>query len=267
MGFTADITLGPVRLICGDMREVLPRLEDGADMVLSDPPYRITSGGNTTGEMAGCFDRAVYDNSGELFDMVEWADMARPIFHALKPDADAVIMSSDRELQPARAAFEAAGFGFHRLLVWDKGTATPNRWYMPNCEFALYLWKGKARRIEDCGSKALRRCPQKDASASFVSDAAPERYRKGHPTEKPVALMEYWMGNSTKPGQVVLDPFMGAGAVPLAALRSGRRAIGIEKDPWWFECAVNRVERAIELFEMVDPLFFAADGGSSEVPA
>ncbi|HCO91085.1 MAG TPA: hypothetical protein DIT40_08945 [Alphaproteobacteria bacterium] len=248
MTIERDVTIGSCRLLLGDMREVLPALDPRADMVLSDPPYPLTSGGNTSGALQGCFAPDQYDNSGHLFDMVAWADMAPLIHAALAENADAVIMTSDREEGRARAAFEAAGFGFHRLLVWDKVGATPNRWYMPNCEFALYLWKGNARTITDAASKALIRCPQKDVSHLYIPKAHYQDGRRPppHPTEKPVALMQHWLTNSTQPGDLVVDPFMGAGSTIVAAAKSGRRAIGIELNPKWFDVAVARVREAVE---------------------
>lgn len=245
-----DITIGPCRLILGDMRDVLPGVsaqmsDDRPAMCLSDPPYRLTSGGNSTGEMGGCFAHDAYDNSGALFDMVEWADMS-PLIHAVLADnADAIIMTSDREEAEARQAFLSAGFGFHRLLVWDKITATPNRWYMPNCEFALYLYKGRARQLNDCGAKALIRCPQRDVSHLYHGDSVGSSKRRSHATEKPVSLMAYWLENSTAPGDQVIDPFMGTGSTLVAAVQSGRRAIGIEKDPVWFDVACRRVSEAV----------------------
>lgn len=226
-----DVTIGGCRLILGDMRQVLPLIEDRADMIMSDVPYRLTSGGKNS-MSGGCLSPENYDNSGELFPIVEWADMAPLIADACAEQADVIIMVSDREEAAGRLAFEAAGLRFHRLLVWDKITATANRWYMPNCEFGLYLFKGGARRIRDCSSKALIRCPQRDVSK--------------HPTEKPVALMEYWIRNSTDPGDLVIDPFMGSGSTICAAMKSGRRAIGIEQDPEWFEVACRRLRAMAE---------------------
>ncbi|WP_444966891.1 DNA-methyltransferase [Roseovarius pacificus] len=232
----------------------MPELNLQARLCLSDVPYPLTSGGNTTGEMNGCFARDRYDNSGALFDMVPWPEMATLIADALAPDAQAVIMTSDREEGAAREAFLAAGFGFHRLLVWDKVTATPNRWYMPNCEFALFLYRGKARRISDCSSKALVRVRQSDVSGAFRSDGKSH----DHPTEKPVELMDYWMRNSVRIGadELVIDPFMGSGATALAALRAGQPFVGIEKDPTWFDVSVARCQAALHgrqghLFEEV----------------
>lgn len=248
MTIVRDVTIGPVRLIQGDMREVLPLLDDRAAVVASDPPYRLTPGGNTSGAMRGCFAPENYDNSGELFPMVEWVDMAPLIYGALRENADAIIMTSDREEATARAAFLAQGFKFHRLLVWDKVTATPNRWFMQNCEFALYLYKGAARTITNPGSKALVRVRQRDVAQHYMagsSDPATPR-PAGHPTEKPVELMMDWVVNTTDPGDLVLDPFAGTGSTLVAAARAGRRAIGVELNPVWFDVACARVREVVE---------------------
>lgn len=251
MSILREVTIGNIRLIQGDMRAVLPELvKQGvrAKLCLSDPPYRVTSGGDSTGEMGGCFSKEAYDNSGELFDMVEWAEMAPLIYAVLADDADAIIMHSDREEYASRGAFEAAGFGFHRKLIWHKVTVTPNRWYMPDCEFAHYLWKGKARTINDCGSKALIRCHQRDVSHHYipVSYYVDGKCPLPHATEKPVEVMARWMVNSTDAGDLVLEPFAGSGSTLVAAVKTGRAAIGIEKNPMWFDVSVARVREAAE---------------------
>jgi site-specific DNA-methyltransferase (adenine-specific) len=252
-----EVTIGGIRLIQGDMRKVLPLLDLRADMVMSDPPYLLTSGGTSSVEMGGNFAKDQYDNSGALFDIVPWSEMAPLIISAMADNSSAMIMTSDREEGDARAAFLSAGLRFHRLLVWNKITATPNRFYMPNCEFALYLFKGRARRINDCGSKALITCPQRDVSHLYLDPDLPPESRLPHPTEKPVGLMEYWIGNSTDPGALVLDPFMGSGSTVVAAARIGRRAVGIEKNPKWFDVACKRLAEvssaprfAFDAFEM-----------------
>lgn len=242
-GIEADVTVNGARVILGDMREVLPEIDLRADLIFSDPPYRLTSGGGTS-IMRGCLSADQYDNKGELFDLVPWDEMAPLIWSSCAPDADAIIMTSDREEAIARAAFEAVGFQFHRLLVWDKGRGTPNRWYMPNVEFALYLWRGNARPINDCGSKALVACPPMDVSAAYLPDDLPIEERIGHATEKPVPLVRRWVVNSTDPGGLVLDPFAGTGSTVVAAIEAGRRVVAIEKDPKWFDVIVKRAEEA-----------------------
>lgn len=224
------VQIGAATLIQGDMRDVLPQLGERAALVLSDPPYMLTSGGNSTGEMGGCFAPGAYDNSGALFPMVDWADMAPLMFAAARDDADAIIMANDKNMFDAHGAFTAAGWGFHRTLVWNKGTVTPNRWFMQGLEFGLYLWRGRARVINDCSAHPLVRVAQRDETA--------------HPTEKPVSLMRRWIELTTAPGDLVLDPFMGSGSTAVAAVLAGRRFIGVEILPQWFEASVARVHAA-----------------------
>ncbi len=226
--------IGLVRLYLGDMREVLPLIDERADLCVSDPPYPLISGGNTTQSMGGIFAHAEYDNSGELMDMVPWHDMGGPIFRALKDDADCYIMSNDKNLFAAHAAFLGAGFSFHNLLTWDKVRATRNRWYMKNLEFTLYLWKGAADKagINDCGSKQ-----------SFQLNAKRE---SGHPTEKPVELMAHYIKNSSQPNDLVLDPFSGSASTAVACVQTGRRCIAIEVDPKIYEKSCERVREAVE---------------------
>lgn len=233
-GIIKEVTIGDCRLILGDCRDVLPSLVGVADLLFCDVAYELTSGGNAHQSMGGIFATDRYDNDGKLMDCPSWEDLGGPFYRACKPDADCYIMTNDKNLFRAGLAFEGGGFGFHNLLVWDKIRATRNRWYMKNLEFTLYFWKGKAdpKGINDCGSKQ-----------SFTLNAKRETK---HPTEKPVSLMEHYILNSSNQGDVVLDPMMGAGAAMVAAAQLGRRGIGIEIEPEWFEVACQRVRAAYE---------------------
>jgi site-specific DNA-methyltransferase (adenine-specific) len=222
------IQIGSATLYHGDMREILPTLGECADLVLTDPPYKLISGGNTTGEMGGCFDKSEYDNSGSLVDCdIDWVDFMHLLYRCQKLGTHAYVMANNRNVQPMLNEAEKAGYDFHNLLVWDKGTATPNRWYMKNLEFIGFFKKGLAKYINDCGAKQL----------VFV----PNENYDGHPTVKPVALMENYILQSTSAGDIVVDPFMGVGSTGIAAMRSGRKFIGIEKSEKWFNLAVKRL--------------------------
>jgi len=65
-----------------------------------------------------------------------------------------------------------------------------------------------------------------------------------HPCEKPIALLQHILNVSTKPGATVLDAFMGSGTTGEAAVKMGRRFVGIERDEHWFEYACKRIEDA-----------------------
>ena len=101
---------------------------------------------------------------------------------------------------------------------------------MSQTEFILFLRKGKFVRINDCGSSDL------------VQVKNPKN--KSHPTEKPVELMEYLIGNSSQEGEVVLDMFMGTGSTGVACMNTDRKFIGIELDETYFELAKERIEDA-----------------------
>lgn len=223
--------IGDARLILGDCREVLPGLEP-VRCALTDPPYRVTSGG--FGDLEGGFGGWIkdsYDNKGAIVVCdIEWADWLKILPAALKEDAHVYVFSNDRNLHVARQAAEAAGLIFHRLLVWDKRAALPNRWYQQTCEFVLFMRKGRAFKINAPSSKSLYSIFQRDESA--------------HPTEKPVELCQHYIENSTMRGETVLDPFMGSGTTGVAALRCGRQFIGIELTEQWFDVACKRIEQA-----------------------
>lgn len=70
-----------------------------------------------------------------------------------------------------------------------------------------------------------------------------------HPTEKPVALMQFYLEHVTNENDVVLDPFMGSGSTLCACLASKRRGIGIEKDYEYFQRAVEQCERQLHANE------------------
>lgn len=234
------IQIGECTLYHGDAMKIMPELYlagEQVDCIVTDPPYELTSGGATEGGLHERLGTGTheYGNTGHLvLCEIDWIDFM-PELHNLLRRGHAYVMSNNRNVQAMLVAAEQAGFGFHNLLVWDKITATPNRWYMKNCEYIGMFYKGTAQRINDCSSKQLIKCAQVDESI--------------HPTEKPVPLMEHYILNSTDPGMIVADPFMGSGSTGVAAVRSGRRFVGIEQDAQYFEIAVERITRAVNEFQ------------------
>jgi site-specific DNA-methyltransferase (adenine-specific) len=75
---------------------------------------------------------------------------------------------------------------------------------------------------------------------------------KNHPTEKPVALLSQLVESSSRPGEVVLDPFMGSGSTCVAAILAGRKTVGIELDPGYTATAVARVREAERIRDLIE---------------
>lgn len=220
-------TVGAATLYLSDCREVI---FEPAALVVSDPPYRLTSGGDTPGGMQGGWLDDYSNNGAPVTCDIDWPEILGVVARAMAKDADAYLFANDKNVRALLNAAHEAGLGFHNLLAWDKVSATANRWYMKNLEFVAYLWKGHARRINDASCKQLIRARQVDASA--------------HPTEKPVAVCQLYIENSTSPGDLVVDPFMGSGTTGVAAIRAGRRFVGVEIEPQWFEVALDRIRAA-----------------------
>ena len=213
-----------------DLRDVLPIL-DLVDLIATDSAYRGIPGGKTPNPVKPAGILAA--NDGKIFEHndITTADYAALFYAVLRDPAHCYVMINNLNLKQALFDFEAAGFGFHNLLVWDKTTATPNNWYMKNFEPILFFRKGAAFPINNPSAKATL--------------YHPNPRRKLHPTEKPETLMRELIQNSSRPGEVVLDPFMGSGATLEAAYRCNRQAIGIEIDEKYCRIAAERLDRLL----------------------
>jgi site-specific DNA-methyltransferase (adenine-specific) len=132
-------------------------------------------------------------------------------------------------------------------LVWHKPDAPPS---MASFEMA---WTNR------------------DMNAQMISHSigATNAERVGHPTQKPVRVMRWCMDAvQVQTGATVIDPYMGSGTTGVACVRTGRRFIGIEKEPRYFDIACKRIQEAVDagaLFEQppveVQGEMFAEGGG------
>jgi site-specific DNA-methyltransferase (adenine-specific) len=105
---------------------------------------------------------------------------------------------------------EAAGFRFWKPLVWDKAKIGMGYHYRSRYELILFFEKGK-RKLNDL---------------SVPDILAHPRVHRGYPAEKPAAISEVLIKQSSEPESLVIDPFMGSGSVGAAALGLGRRFMG-----------------------------------------
>lgn len=236
------------KLIMGDCLEKMADIEAGSvDMILCDLPYGTT---------ACKWDTVI------PFDEL-WKQYERVI-----KDDGAIILTS---AQPFTSMLVASNVRLYRYSwVWEKSKATGylNAKKRPLCahEDVLVFYKkppiyipqmtngtpydkGKAHRPTDVygAQKAVhvkndngQRYPR---SVQYFKTAESEG-KVVHPTQKPVALMEYLIRTYTQEGEVVLDNCMGSGSTGVACVNTGRKFIGIERDPGYFQIAKKRLEEA-----------------------
>lgn len=221
-----------MQLINNCALKVLKRIKSNSvDCIVTDPPYKVISGGKNTKHKAGWKVSVLKENDGKIFkhNSIKAQDWFAELFRVLKPGCHAYVMTNNLNLREYLNLAAEVGFKFHNLLRWDKNNKNANRWYMKDCEYTLFLYKPPAKTINNPGS-----------AQGF---AAPNPRNKRHPTEKPVSLFRHYIENSTKPGELVLDPFMGCGTAAVACLKSGRNFIGVELDEAYHAVAVRRVNR------------------------
>lgn len=225
-------------LYCGDIAEGIAKCSE-ADLLVTDPPYRwnkTTGGRAKNDQFAAKWQGHIHGKdvvkASIPTNTINFKDWMGLVYDALKVQAHAYIFTNDKNLQDALNAATSAGFRLHNVLVWKKNNCTPNRWYMKNTEFILFLYKGKAFPINNLGSNQVLEV--KNLSHK----------EKVHPTEKPVELLKVLIENSSQPGQLVLDPFMGSGSTGVAALELGRKFAGIEINRDFWDTARKRIGEA-----------------------
>lgn len=222
------------KLYQGDCLEVMKDIEDGSvDLVVTDPPYKTITGGDSNGANSER-PKGMLRGNRKLFkyQKMNTSDWIPEIYRALKEGSHCYIFTNSLNLQEMLNEATKVGFKLHNLLVWEKNNCTPSQYYMKNCEYVLFLRKGKAKWINNIGdSKTVHKFD------NIIGN-------KLHPTEKPVDLLEYYVLNSSEPNDIVFDPFMGSGSTGVAALNTNRDFIGIELDEGYFNIAQNRIEEA-----------------------
>lgn len=208
-----QVQIGNATLYLGDCMDILPTLER-VDAVITDPPYGIKRDGKP---------KSTSSHGGHKgYEFLGW-DKGRPssaVFEAIRQVSGVQIIWGGNyfaDLLPATS----------KWLFWDKG----QRIDQADGELAWTSLEGAMRVY------LLNR-------AAIAQDGAV------HPTQKPVRLMEWCIDQCTNKPRTVLDPFMGSGTTGVAAVHMGRKFIGIEREPKYFEIACKRIEDAQRVSDM-----------------
>lgn len=150
------------------------------------------------------------------------------LYRVLKRNTHLYFYCDPETMFVAKPIAEAAGFKFWKPIVWEKQSIGMGYHYRAKYEFVLFFEKGK-RKLNDLG----------------VSDViSVKRIRNGYPTEKPVEVSKVLIGQSTQPGELVVDCFMGSASVGVAALELGRRFAGTDISDASIKLASERLAAA-----------------------
>ncbi|MBM3269330.1 MAG: site-specific DNA-methyltransferase [Candidatus Sericytochromatia bacterium] len=245
---------GMFQLFQGDALALLPVLEAaaGADLVFADPPYFLSNGGITchSGRMVsvhkGGWDRLASIDQMHQFNRA-WLEACRDV---LQPDGAIWVSGTRHVIFSVGFAMQQLGLKLLNEITWEKPNPPPNlscRYFTHATETLLWAARGPKSK-HTFNYQHMREIAGGKQMKSVWRLQAPGRAEKAHgshPTQKPLALLERVVLASTRPGDLVVDPFGGSGTTGLAAVRHGRRFVGIDLDPAYLDLAVRRYEATV----------------------
>ncbi|MDX2085759.1 MAG: DNA methyltransferase [Candidatus Melainabacteria bacterium] len=203
------------QIICGEATRILSTFRpQSIDLVITDPPYLVRYRDRDGRTLAN-------DDSPEAVLSV-YAELYR----VLKPNSYCISFYGWNAIAEFSEAWKNAGFKTVGHIVWTKPYASRASHTRYHHESAFILAKGFPQKPEDP-----------------MSDIQPWAYsgNKLHPTEKAVSVIEPLVQHFSKPGDIVLDPFSGAGSTSVAAKRNHRCSVGIELEAAYCEIARKRL--------------------------
>lgn len=213
--------MGQVNLYLGDSLDIIPMLVEKIDAVITDPPYGVMLGEAGTGQER---ERGQEKYLG-FNDTPEY-------------------------IQTVCAAVVQMCIGRFGLVVVTPGVR--NMWEYPRPDDVGCWYVPAAISRGKWGFQCMNpilyygKSPYAgvgDGPSSIYMQATRDKGVK-HPCPKPLKVMEWLVNKASKPGQTVLDPFMGSGTIGVACMQQGRNFVGIEIDPTYFEEARTRIENA-----------------------
>ncbi|ATG47613.1 hypothetical protein CEW89_08510 [Celeribacter ethanolicus] len=233
-----DVQIGPCRLILGNALEVMSEIGP-VDHIVSDPPYEQS----LHDVKNGLKDRNLRTDGGVQLRSLDFSgiDEVRGEFTALAAEICRgwlIVFCTIEGVARWADVINPSPIKYKRGCIWIKPDSTPQlngQGPAQGAECFVVAWCGSGYACWNAGGKR----------GVYTHLTNPPDRHGGHPTEKPWRLMRDLILDFTAPDSLVLDPFMGSGTTLVAAALTGRRVIGIEKNPEYFEMAVQRVRKAV----------------------
>ena len=199
---------------------------ESVDLLITDPAYESLEKHRAIGTTTRLkHSKASSNDWFRIFPNARFGELFGQVYRVLKRNTHFYLLCDAETMFVAKPAAEQAGFRFWKPLIWDKCTIGMGYHYRARYELILFFEKGK-RRLNDLGTPDIIAVP---------------RIRGGYPAEKPAEIAEVLIRQSSQPGDVVADPFMGSGSVGVAALRLGRRFLGNDLNPEAVQIAAPRL--------------------------
>lgn len=224
--------MNPIELVFGDCVELMKGMDgESVDAIVTDPPYGIDykPGGKPLKDTRSETHITWGVIAGDDKPDGRWLTEA---YRVLRPGS-ALYLMSRWDVEPVwRQILIDAGFRLVQRLTWHKrvhGKGDLKGTWATTCEDVLFASKG-------------RHILNKRPSMLLDVGCVPTWEHRYHPHQKPVPLYTGLIENSTRPGDLVLDPFVGSGTALVACAESGRRGVGFENNAAYFASAQQRLD-------------------------
>ncbi|HRP78407.1 MAG TPA: site-specific DNA-methyltransferase [Aquamicrobium sp.] len=251
-------------ILKGDCVAALERLpEKSVDVIFADPPYNLQLDGDLHRPDQSKVDAV--DDAWDQFDSFAaydaftraWLLAARRV---LKPNGTIWVIGSYHNIFRVGAIMQDLGFWILNDIVWRKTNPMPNfrgRRFQNAHETMIWASRDASAKGYTFNYEAMKAANddvQMRSDWLFPICTGAERLKddngdKIHPTQKPEALLARVLLSSSKPGDVVLDPFFGTGTTGAVAKKLGRRFVGVEREQAYIDAALERIA-GVEPLEM-----------------
>lgn len=180
---------------------------ESVDLVISDPPYESLEKHRAIGTTTRLkHSKASSNDWFAIFPNARFPELFAEVHRVLRRNTHFYLFCDPETMFVAKPLAESAGFKFWKPLIWNKQRIGMGYHYRARYECILFFEKGK-RKLNDLGIADIIDAP---------------RISGGYPAEKPSEVSAVLIAQSTEPGQLVVDPFMGSGSVGVAAVTGGR---------------------------------------------
>ena len=228
------LDMNKIKLFKGDSSVIMGNIEkESIDDIITDPPYNISRDNNFTTMGRAGIDFGEWDKD---FDLTSWIKIAEPL---LKKGGNIVIFNDWKNMTNITKALEDNGFEIKDLIRWEKTNPMPrnrDRRFITDYEVAVWA-------VKKGGKWTFNRIDEAYERPEIKCGVTPQGEKKlgSHPTQKPIAVMEWLIQRLTNENDIVLDPFMGSGSTGIACEKLNRQFIGIELDENYHNIAYNRI--------------------------
>ena len=220
-----------------DYQKFMDLLPDGSvDLILTDPPYCISKKTGFSEVVNGVQRFAVSMDFGS-WDHVEinLDDMAKVFYKSLRRGGTAIVWYDLWKIGKVKDAMESAGFKMIRQIIWQKTNPVPLNMR------ATYL--SNSREMAVVGVKVGKPTFNSEYDSGIYEYPIPRhKGKRQHPTQKPLVLFEELILKHSNQGDLVVDPFLGAGTTGVAAVKNFRRFAGCDIDPNYARISQERIE-------------------------